>query len=281
MALTEAQRLARSGKLTASRVAPLMTGDKAKIIQVWRELCGDPTYEEDNLDNLWPVRLGETTEQLNMEWYEKTQQKTLSRKGEVVQHPDFLWAAATLDAFDTTIPGPVECKHVSGFEKFDAVLARYQPQIHWQLECTQTRRCVLSVIEGGRPPRIEIVDYDKTYADELMARALRLMEHVYNMTEPVILDPVEYKPITRAKDYVMTGNNHWASYAEEWSSHKEAAKKFKTAEEKLKEMVPADAASCIGYGVVARRDRAMRVSIRGLNEDAGGKASGKGNSRTK
>ena len=39
-----------------------MTGDKAKIMAVWRELCGDPTYEEENLDEVWAVQLGTTTE---------------------------------------------------------------------------------------------------------------------------------------------------------------------------------------------------------------------------
>ena len=89
MALTDAQRLAREGKLTASRVAPLMTGDKAKIMAVWRELCGDPTYEEENLDEVWAVQLGTTTEALNLEWYERVNAAQLVRCGVVVTHPDY------------------------------------------------------------------------------------------------------------------------------------------------------------------------------------------------
>ena len=161
MALTDAQRLAREGKLTASRVAPLMTGDKAKIMAVWRELCGDPTYEEEDLSEIWAVQLGATTEGLNLDWYERTTGRILSKRGDVVVHPDYDWAAATLDAFDTLIPGPVEAKHTSGFEKFDVVLQRYQPQIHWQMEVTQTRKCALSVIQGGRQPTVEIIDYER------------------------------------------------------------------------------------------------------------------------
>ena len=89
MALTEAQKLARAGKLTASRVACLMTGDKAKIMAVWRELCGDPTYQEENLDDVWAVQLGSLTESLNLDWYEKIKNKTLTRRGEVIVSPQY------------------------------------------------------------------------------------------------------------------------------------------------------------------------------------------------
>lgn len=267
MALTEAQRLAREGKLTASRVAPLMTGDKAKIMQVWRELCGDPTYEEENLDDVWAVQLGSATEQLNLDWYQRTHNRVLTRRGEVVQHADFEWAAATLDGFDMVLPGPVETKQVNGFEKFETIVQRYMPQVTWQMECTNSRKCALSVIQGARQPTIEIIEYDKAYADELMARALRLIEHVRNMTEPVVLEPVEAKRITRTQDYNMTGNNSWASAAGDWLLHRNSAVKFSEAEKKIKEIVPADAASCTGYGVIAKRDKAMRVSIRGLDDN--------------
>lgn len=267
MALTDAQRLAREGKLTASRVACLMTGDKAKIMQVWRELCGDPQYLEESLDDIWAVQLGSTTEQLNLDWYEKTKNKVLTRRGEVVVHPDYDWAAATLDGFDAAVPGPVECKHVSGFEKYDVVLQRYQPQIHWQMEVTQTKKCAFSVIEGGRQPRVEIIDYDKAYADELMARALRLMEHVWNMTEPVVLDPVELKTISRLRDYNMTGNNLWAAAAADFIQHRNAAKLHEAAEKKIREILPNDAASATGYDIVAKRDRANRVSIRSIYDE--------------
>lgn len=265
--LTEAQRLAREGKLTASRVAPLMTGDKAKIMAVWRELCGDPSFEEEDLSEIWAVQLGATTEKLNLDWYEKVH-RPITRRGDVVVHPDYNWAAATLDGFDASLPGPVEAKHVSGFEKYDVVLQRYMPQMHWQMEVTGTRRCAFSVIQGGRQPTVDIVDYDKSYADELMARALRLMEHVWNMTPPVELESVELKRISRLKDYNMTGNNHWASYANDFLKHKSAAKIFKDAETKLREMMPNDGITATGYGVIARRDKALRVSIRPVDGDA-------------
>lgn len=262
MVLTEAQKLAREGKLTASRVACLMTGDRAKIMALWRELCGDPNYEEESLDDIWAVQLGIHTETLNLDWYEKIQERQLTMRGQIVAHPDYEWAAATLDGFDPILPGPVECKHVSGFEKFDTVLNRYQPQLHWQMECTQARFAAFSVIEGARKPRIEIIEYNKDYADEMMGRAIRFMEHVWNMTEPVVLDHMEIKTISALKDYNMTGNNEWADAACNWLDHKDAANKFKDADSKIRELVQHDARTATGHGIVVRRDRANRLSIR-------------------
>jgi len=265
--LTEKQKLAREGKLTGSRVACLMTGDKEKIIQLWRELCGDPTWVEESLDDVWAVRLGETTETLNLDWYEKTKGKILTRRGEVVQHQDYPWAAATLDGYDAALPGPVECKHVGGFEKFDAVLARYWPQIHWQMECSQSRYCALSVIEGARQPRVEIIEYQKDYAEELMSRALTFMEHVWSMTPPVDMEPAKAPKISALRDYDMNGNNLWASAAADWLLHRIDKIKYDEAEKQLKGMVQNDASTCSGHGVIAKRDRALRLSIRAAEDE--------------
>lgn len=270
MALTNAQRLAREGKLTASRVAPLMTGDKAAIIGVWRELCGDPTYEEENLDEVWQVQLGLATEKLNLDWYERKSGRLLTRRGDVVCHDDYTWAAATLDGFDDVIPGPVEAKHVGGFEPIEKVVERYQPQLQWQMEVTGSSKCILSVIEGGRVPRIVPVDRDVDYAGVLMFRALKLMECVWDMLPPVELEPVELKVISRLRDYNMTGNNVWAAAANDWLVHKEAAKLWEASVETIRGLVANDASSATGYGIVAKRDKANRISIKSINADKPG-----------
>lgn len=266
MALTDAQRLAREGKLTASRVAPLMTGEKAKILAVWRELCGDPTFEEENLDDIWQVQLGTATEKLNLDWYERKTSRPLTKRGDVVVHPDYNWAAATLDGYDYTIPGPIEAKHVGGFEPIEKVIERYQPQCQWQMEVTGTTKCILSVIEGGRVPRLVTIERNAEYADELMARALRLMECVWNMRPPVELEPVILPHISRLVDYDMGGNNSWAVAAADWLNHKEAAMLWDKSVETIKGLIPNDGASATGYGIVARRDRAHRISIKPISD---------------
>jgi len=265
MALTQDQMIAREGKLTASRVAALMGGDKEEILSLWRELCGDPQLVAPDLDDVWPVQLGATTEKLNLDWYERKNARVLTRRGEVVVHPDYPWAAATLDGFDPILNAPVETKHVGGFEKFDVIVQRYMPQMHWQMECTKTTSCILSAIEGARQPRTEVISFNKEYADEMMSRAHKFMVHVWNMTPPVILDPVAAPvPVSAMREYNMTGSNEFASFASNWLQHKTAAKLFDEAVSGLKEITPNDAKRAYGYGISIDRNKAGSLRIKPL-----------------
>jgi len=134
--LTESQQRTREGKLTASRVGVLMTGDETAILALWREMIGDPEYGPEDLSDVWAVQLGSHTESLNLDWYERRTGRPVTCRGEVVIHPSLPWAAATLDGWDEGVPGPVEAKHVNGFSKLPDVVTRYQPQMHWQMLVT-------------------------------------------------------------------------------------------------------------------------------------------------
>lgn len=251
----------RDGKLTASRVACLMTGDAEKIINLWRELVGDPAFVPEDLSSIWAVQLGSWTEPLNLDWYEKRTGKPLSRRGEFVVHPEFTWAAATLDGWDNDLKAPVECKHVGGFEPTTKVLERYAPQVHWQMLVTGATQCVFSIIEGAREPVIEIVDLDNEYATELMLRASAFMHCVETMTPPIALTPIA-APVKAEKTYDMTGNNEWASNAVQWISTRQARKDNEAADKAIKALVAADAIKCLGHGITVSRSKAGSLTIR-------------------
>jgi hypothetical protein len=210
---------------------------------------------------VWAVQLGSTTEGLNLEWYER-KYGAITRRGEVVigQHE---WMAATLDGWDVLNNCPIEAKHVGGFEKFEAIVARYQPQMQWQMLVTGARECALSVIVGASEPTIERVPFDADYAAELMRRAAAFMQCVRELTPPVqtFSAPVA-APVKPVKIYDMAGNNVWGSEAAVWLEHRVSAKKATSAEKELKSLVPADAARCHGAGVTINRDRAGRLSLR-------------------
>lgn len=262
--LSPTQIKARDGKLTASRVACLMTGDAEKILNLWNELVGG-AYVEEDLSGVWPVQLGSHTESLNLDWYERRTGRSLSRRGDVVCHPLFDWAAATLDGFDDELSAPVECKHVGGFEKTATIIERYFPQCHWQMIVTGTKRCVMSIIEGAREPVIEMVEYDAEYAAELCSRADQFMECVRTMTPPVVLDPVA-APVKAEKTYDMTGNNEWGSEAVTWLTTRQAAKDNAAADKAIKKLVPADAIKAAGHGISVSRNKAGSLSIKELEE---------------
>jgi predicted phage-related endonuclease len=259
--LSPHQITARDGKLTASRVACLMTGDEKKITNLWRELVGDPEFEPDDLSNIWPVRLGEITETINLDWYELKTGRAVSRRGEVVIHPVADWAAATLDGFDKELPGPIECKHVSGREPLSKIIDRYQPQLQWQMMVTHTQQAILSIIEGCNEPLRETIPFDQVYSAELWRRAEAFMQCVWALTPPIPLAPAS-APVVPTKAYDFTGRNEWAANAVAWIENIGAKKAVDKAEKELKAMVPGDAMHCSGHGIDIRRDRAGRLSIR-------------------
>jgi hypothetical protein len=259
--LTAAQLQARDGKLTASRVACLMSGDADKILSLWQELVGDPAFVPDDLSGVWPVQLGVATEALNLAWYEQKTGRPLSRQGEVVLHPDAEWAAATLDGWDASFPCVVEAKHVGGREPLATVIERYQPQMHWQMLVTGARQTALSVIEGANEPIVELIAFDADYAAELWQRAVAFMGCVWSLREPVPRAAVT-APGKAERIVDMTGNNEWADSAGTWLENFAGKKKAETAEKSLKGLVPSDAARCHGHGIVISRDRAGRLSLR-------------------
>lgn len=261
MALTAEQLKAREGKLTASRVACLMEGDEAKILNLWRELVGDPAFVPEDYTQVWPVRLGSATEDLHLEWIERKRGK-VSRRGDVALHKDHDWAAATLDGWLDSHQCPVECKHVGGFEKLETVIQRYMPQCHWQMLVTGSPQCLFSVIEGAREPVSEFIVLDKQYGDELMARATTFMKYVRSLTPPVDL-PEILAPVKAIKEYDYSTNNAFVSAAADWLTNKAAAKAFDDATVTIKDLCPRDAIKVHGGGVVVNRDRANRLKIVG------------------
>lgn len=259
--LTEEQKRLRTGKLTASRCGVLMSGSDSQLLDLWRELVGDPDYHAADLSGIWPVALGSHTEALNLDWYERKRRHEVIRRGEVVTHPEYDWAAATLDGWDNEENCPVETKHVGGHEPLATVLARYSPQFHWQMAVTETQQLYASIIEGASEPIIERITYSHGYGEELWRRAHHLMECVLSMTPPVAPPAVEglVKPVVT---YDMKGNNRFGDCAVTWLETKDAVKKNKNSEADLKAMVPADAERVHGFGINISRDRAGRLSLR-------------------
>lgn len=257
--LSPAQIAQREGKLTASAVGCLMSGDEEKILNLWRELTGDPSYVPEDLNDVWVAVLGSHTESLQLDWYEKKTGQQVTRRGEVVLHPEIEWAACTLDGWaDYT---PIETKHCGGYESMDTIRARYMPQMHWQMIVTGARQCILSVIMGNQEPKVEIVDYDEEYGAELLRRAEQFMECVRDLRPPVALASVA-APIKAEKSYSFEANNHWCSEAFAWIANKQAARDFATAEKTIKSLVPADASVVTGGGISCRRNKAGSLTIR-------------------
>jgi hypothetical protein len=259
VSLTAEQQAQRKGKLTASRVSVLMKGDPAGILRLYREMIGEEV--EENLDHVWPVQLGSATEKLNLDWYERKNNTILHGRGLVVQHPTLDWAAATLDGFDADNVCPVECKHVGGREPLEVIIDRYQPQMQWQMACTRSKKCALSVIMGANEPIVEYVPFAIDYTAEMFERAEHFMMCVSMKMPPVKLAPIG-PPVIPHSVRDMSRNNKWAHNAIEWLTTKEASDRCDLAQKALKAMVLPEDLKVFGHGVRITRDRAGRLSLR-------------------
>jgi predicted phage-related endonuclease len=257
--LTAEQLKARAGKLTGSRVAALMKGDVVAIDRLYREMIGEA--EEENLRHVWPVRLGEATEQLNLDWFEQKNHMPVTSRGRVMVHPRHNWAACTLDGWSADLACPIECKNVGGREPLEVVIDRYQPQMQWLMEITGAKQCALSVIMGANEPIVEYIDRDDGYIAEMIRRGRMFMDCVMQRIPPVTLPEVP-SPIIADKSYDLSTNNTWVSFAAEWIATRASAEKCKEAEKVLKSIMPPDAAKAFGAGVRITRDRAGRLSLR-------------------
>jgi hypothetical protein len=259
MSLTAEQKAAREGKLTASRVKVLMTGDTEGIFALYRQMIGE--IPEENLDNVWAVQLGAVTEKLNLDWYEKKNGRLLTHRGVVIGHPDVAWAAATLDGWDPELKCPVECKHNNGHEPWEILVDRFQPQMQWQMWCTGAAQCALSVICGAREPVVDYIDMHDGYITQMLDRAEHFMMCVDLRQPPVKLAPV-IAPGDAQRIVDMTGNNAWAQSAANWIATKESSELFQSSKDVIKELMPPDAKRANGYGVYCLRDRAGRLHVR-------------------
>lgn len=250
----------RKGKLTASRVAVLMTGDSEGVLRLYKEMIGE--LPEEDLSAEWPVQLGSATERLNLDWYERKAGPVL-RRGEVAVHPKNPWAACTLDGWDGKLGCPIECKHVGGREPIEVVIDRYQPQMQWQMEVTGARQCALSVISGASEPRIEYIDCDAVYAGEMLRRGKKFMICVAAQLPPLKLPPVPAPiPIDKMREVDFSENEVWRQEAGIWLQTYQAAKSAKDAEQVLKNMIEADVRKAFGCGIRITRDKAGRLSLR-------------------
>lgn len=266
--LTEQQKKAREGKLTASRVACLMKADEDEIYNLWLEMTGDPSWQPmEDYENIWIVRLGEATEQLHLDWTER-EHGPIIKRGEVVQHPKIEWAASTLDGWLERYGCPIEVKHNNGFEPVQQVIDRYQPQMHWQMLCTQQKQCGFSIIRGTKEPEFYQVPMDRAYADEIVRRAKDFMEHVRNMTPPVHREPAVVPVFEATKTIDMSAHTGWAGMAANWLELKPIQQKFERINKDLKALVPGDVKLAHGAGITCTRSKAGSLTIRaGENND--------------
>lgn len=244
--------------------------DAAKIVSGdWFPLWQDKTnrVEPEDLSGVFAVQMGNATETLNLDWYERKTGQKVVRRGETLISAAYPFLRVTLDGASTWegVPCVVEAKHCNGYSKIDDLRARYTPQVmHEMIVCGVTRG-ILSVIIGTNEPALELIELDEFWATDYIEKCREFWQYVIDDRAPEQGAPIPEPPAPATMRTVdMTGSNAWSSAAADWNNHKAAAKLFKTAETDLKAMVEPDVKLATGHGIQISRNKAGSLSIKGV-----------------
>lgn len=244
----------------------IMSGDEAAILRLWETKTG--RRDPDDLSDVLPVVMGSFTEPLNAAWFEKQTGQAVGARGEALAHPADTWRTATLDGLvaegpDLPAHAIWEAKHVGSFWKDDALLAKYQPQLHHNMAVAGLRRACLSVFKGNADWLLFEVDYDDAYG-----AALRKAEWSFWMAvqadEPPVPYPAPPPPAADAlREVCMEGRNEWAALAADWLETRAVVARHDKAKDGLKKLVEADVKRAFGHGVELTRDKrgALRFAV--------------------
>jgi hypothetical protein len=154
----------------------------------------------------------------------------------------------------------IDCKAIGTWRKLDDACLFYLPQLVVQRGCVGARRAALLIVHGGAEPQEYPAEILDEYAALVWERVDQFWQCVLDLTPPVEMPEIT-APVPAVREYIMTGQNEWASFAADWIENRSAAKIFTEASAGLKEMVPADAARCIGHGIKITRNKAGSLTI--------------------
>ncbi len=268
---------ARRNSIGGSDANIIMSGNDAKVIQLWREKRGEA--EPENLRDVLAVQMGSYTEPLNVAWFEKqtgrsviTRAESLSKLAKFAPEPfmsctldGFVRELETDDSFTTLPEGVFEAKHV-GTRSTDAeIFARYVPQLTHNCLCTGARYAFLSAFKGNGDWCMFEYTLDDDYAAALIEAERAFWQCVQTGEPPAPLPPPPPPKPVGVVEYDMASSNTWAAHAGEYLDTMLAAQRHASAKDELKALVPADASHAFGHGISVKRDKrgALRFALQG------------------
>ena len=236
----------------------LMSGDAQAVLALWE--CKTGRRDPDDLSGVLPVVMGQFTEPLNAAWFEKQTGLSITRRGEALAHPEDEWRTATLDG--AVNDAVWEAKHVGSFWKDEAILAKYQPQLHHNMAVAGAVKAYLSVFKGNADWLHFEVSLDLSYAAAVRKAEWSFWMAVQADEPPVPYDAPQPPPADAMREVDMTLNNAWASFAADWLETRAHAKRFETATKEIKALVEADVKLATGHGIACSRSKAGALTIK-------------------
>ena len=238
----------------------ILSGDAERIRQLWLEKRGEA--EPVDLSGNLAVMLGCWTEAFNRAWYEKITGQRITSTGKSFDCPKHQWRRCTVDGLVEESGLVFEAKHTNAFAKADEVLERYMPQLQHNMAVTGYQQAVLSVIFGNHKYEMFEIAADWLYQLELIEAEERFWDCVLSGEEPVAVEPPPPPRPIATREICLEGNNAWASAADDWLKHREAAKIHSSACSSIKSLIEEDVSRAFGHGIEAKRSKSGAITIR-------------------
>jgi predicted phage-related endonuclease len=250
--MSDEARLARMSSLGGSDAKIIMSGDQKAIERLWHEKRGEQAPED--LSEVILINLGNLTEPLNADLFEKDTNWFVTDEQTKVHYPDWEKAHTTLDGLvRETEDGPalavVEFKFMFpfGFD-LEKAITKYYPQCQHNMMVTDMPVSYLSILTGAAQWYRAEIEADIFYQVELLKAEKEFWKSVEDGTvpgTPEIVIPL----IDRVKIIDMSTSNEWASEADILIKTVTAVKRHEKAKKDIKKLMPADAAQASGKGV--------------------------------
>jgi predicted phage-related endonuclease len=257
-------RLARMSSIGGSDAKIVMSGDQKAIERLWREKRGEQAPED--LSEVILINLGNLTEPLNADLFEKDTGWFVTDEQKKVHYADWDKAHTTLDglvreAEDKPAFAVVEFKFMFpfGFDLQKAI-EKYYPQCQHNMMVTDMAVSHLSILTGAAQWYHAEIEADIFYQVELLKAEKAFWKCVEDGTVPgtpeVVVPLVE-----RIKVIDMSTSNEWGEQADILIKTLTPAKRHEKAKKDIKKLMPTDAKSASGKGITINLSKDGKMLI--------------------
>jgi hypothetical protein len=256
-------------------------GDAAMINKLYDEKV---TGEREDLTMVWPIIMGNVTEDANTEWTEYKQGIEIVDRQRIIRGVKHPFMRCTLDGavrkyrnraavFDAkfTLGRPLRGEEWS--DVIPRLIAKYTPQLHWNgylLQEADGKKVdfgLLSILRAGNEPSFHEIKLDHAYTEHLIGLAQYFMGCIELGTPPEEI--AAHEPPTPVEERVpvdmteTTHDPHWKEWAGIWAQTVGAADSCKKAEAELKKLVPKSASEAYGHGIRIRvaKNNAKKIEV--------------------
>lgn len=250
------------GSFTGTSANVVMNGSEADWNQHYLVRSGQVAPEAPN----WAMRAGSHMEQLILDWYQDKIGHPITRRGEVVYHPEVADVCVKLDGYCAALDLITETKFLSPHRHKDEFNPAYYPQTTLQRLCTGASRVVLLVAQGTAEP----IDFDHEhhpdYAAELMQRAGIFLHCLRTLTPPYPMQPAPPPPEKWRTLDIIANPTNWSRelmmFLAEYDDTAEAAEQHLAAGQAARELVPDDVGKVFAGAFQITRNRKGVLSIK-------------------